>query len=45
MIREAKNAGATGYLPKSRTNFLVTAVEAVWQHKPFFGDAFKGLGD
>lgn len=37
MIREAKNAGASGYLLKSQANWLVAAVEAIGQHKPFFG--------
>jgi len=36
MIREARNAGASGYLLKSQANWLVTAVEAIGQHKPFF---------
>ena len=36
MIREAQNAGASGYLLKSQANWLVAAVEAVGQHKPFF---------
>lgn len=36
MIREARKAGASGYLLKSQANWLVTAVEAIGQHKPFF---------
>ncbi len=36
MIQEAQNAGATGYLLKSQANWLVAAVEAMGQHKPFF---------
>jgi len=36
MIRQAKNAGASGYLLKSQANWLVTAVEAMGEHKPFF---------
>jgi two-component system response regulator NreC len=36
MIREAQKAGASGYLLKSQANWLVTAVEAIGQHKPFF---------
>jgi DNA-binding NarL/FixJ family response regulator len=36
MVREAQNAGASGYLLKSQANWLVTAVEAVGQHKAFF---------
>jgi DNA-binding NarL/FixJ family response regulator len=37
MIREAKKAGASGYLLKSQANWLVAAVETIGQHKPFFG--------
>jgi CheY-like chemotaxis protein len=37
IIREARNAGASGYLLKSQANWLVAAVEAIGQHKPFFG--------
>ena len=33
IIREARNAGASGYLLKSQANWLVTAVEAMGQHK------------
>jgi DNA-binding NarL/FixJ family response regulator len=36
MIREARNAGASGYLLKSQANWLVAAVEAIGQHKSFF---------
>jgi hypothetical protein len=36
MIREARSAGASGYLLKSQANWLVTAVESIGQHKPFF---------
>ncbi|HTP43882.1 MAG TPA: response regulator transcription factor [Candidatus Acidoferrum sp.] len=36
MVREAQNAGACGYLLKSQANWLVRAVEAIGQHKPFF---------
>lgn len=36
MIRQAQNAGASGYLLKSQAHWLVTAVEAMGQHKPFF---------
>jgi DNA-binding NarL/FixJ family response regulator len=36
MIRQAQNAGASGYLLKSQANWLVTAVESMGQHKPFF---------
>ena len=36
MVREAQSAGASGYLLKSQANWLVTAIEAVGQHKPFF---------
>jgi len=36
MVREAQNAGASGYLLKSQANWLVTAVEAIGQHKSFF---------
>jgi two-component system response regulator NreC len=36
MIRQAQNAGASGYLLKSQANWLVMAVEAMGQHKPFF---------
>jgi DNA-binding NarL/FixJ family response regulator len=37
IIREARNAGACGYLLKSQANWLVAAVEAIGEHKPFFG--------
>jgi DNA-binding NarL/FixJ family response regulator len=36
MVRQAQNAGASGYLLKSQANWLVAAVEAMAQHKPFF---------
>ncbi len=36
MVRQAQNAGASGYLLKSQANWLVTAVELMGQHKPFF---------
>lgn len=36
MVREAQNAGASGYLLKSQANWLLAAVEAMSQHKPFF---------
>jgi two-component system response regulator NreC len=36
MVREAQNAGASGYLLKSQANWLVAAVETLSQHKPFF---------
>lgn len=36
MIQQAQNAGASGYLLKSQANWLVKAVEAMSQHKPFF---------
>jgi DNA-binding NarL/FixJ family response regulator len=36
MIRQAQKAGASGYLLKSQANWLVTAVESMSQHKPFF---------
>jgi two-component system response regulator NreC len=36
VLREAQNAGATGYLLKSQANWLMAAVEALSQHKPFF---------
>jgi two-component system, NarL family, response regulator NreC len=38
MVQEAQNAGASGYLLKSQANWLVAAVEALGQHKPFFQD-------
>jgi DNA-binding NarL/FixJ family response regulator len=37
LVREAKEAGARGYLLKSDAQSLVSAVESVGQHKPFFG--------
>jgi DNA-binding NarL/FixJ family response regulator len=36
MVRQAQNAGASGYLLKSQANWLVAAVESIGQHKPFF---------
>jgi DNA-binding NarL/FixJ family response regulator len=36
MIQQAQNAGASGYLLKSQANWLMAAVEAIGQHKPFF---------
>ena len=36
MVQQAQNAGASGYLLKSQAHWLVTAVEAMGQHKPFF---------
>jgi DNA-binding NarL/FixJ family response regulator len=36
MVRQAQNAGATGYLLKSQAYRLMTAVEVMAQHKPFF---------
>ena len=36
MIQQARKAGASGYLLKSQANWLVAAVEAMGQHKPFF---------
>jgi DNA-binding NarL/FixJ family response regulator len=36
MVRQAQIAGASGYLLKSQANWLVTAVEAMGEHKPFF---------
>ncbi len=36
MVRQAQMAGASGYLLKSHANWLVTAVEAMGEHKPFF---------
>jgi DNA-binding NarL/FixJ family response regulator len=36
MVQQAQNAGASGYLLKSQANWLVAAVEALGQHKPFF---------
>jgi DNA-binding NarL/FixJ family response regulator len=41
IIQEARNAGASGYLLKSQANSLVSAVEAVGQHKPFFNSKDK----
>lgn len=36
MVRQAQNAGASGYLLKSQATWLVAAVELMGQHKPFF---------
>lgn len=36
VLREAQKAGASGYLLKSQAQWLVAAVEAVSNHKPFF---------
>ncbi len=36
MVREAEDAGASGYLLKSRTSFIIPAIEALAQHKFFF---------
>jgi DNA-binding NarL/FixJ family response regulator len=36
MVQEAQNAGASGYLLKSQANWLISAIEALSQHKPFF---------
>lgn len=36
MVRQAQNAGASGYLLKSQANWLLRAVESMGQHKPFF---------
>jgi DNA-binding NarL/FixJ family response regulator len=36
MVQQAQMAGASGYLLKSQANWLVTAVEAMGEHKPFF---------
>lgn len=36
MAQEAQNAGASGYLLKSQANLLISAIEALSQHKPFF---------
>jgi DNA-binding NarL/FixJ family response regulator len=36
MVQQAQKAGASGYLLKSQANWLVAAVEAMGQHKPFF---------
>jgi DNA-binding NarL/FixJ family response regulator len=36
IVREAQNAGASGYLLKSQAHWLAAAVEAISQHKPFF---------
>lgn len=36
MIREAEDAGASGYLLKSRSSSIIPAIEALAQHKSFF---------
>jgi two-component system response regulator NreC len=36
MVQQAQIAGASGYLLKSQANWLVRAVEAMGEHKPFF---------
>lgn len=36
MIQEAEDAGASGYLLKSRTGSIIPAIEALAQHKIFF---------
>ena len=36
MVQQAQIAGASGYLLKSQAHWLVTAVEAMGEHKPFF---------
>jgi DNA-binding NarL/FixJ family response regulator len=36
MVREAEDAGASGYLLKSRTRSIIPAIEALAQHKFFF---------
>jgi two-component system, NarL family, response regulator NreC len=36
MVQQAQIAGASGYLLKSQANWLMAAVEAMGQHKPFF---------
>ena len=36
MVQQARKVGASGYLLKSQANWLVAAVEAMGQHKPFF---------
>lgn len=45
MVQQAQNAGASGYLLKSQANWLVAAVEALGQHKPFFGGKNIRKGD
>lgn len=37
LVREAREAGARGYLLKSDAQNLVAAVETIGQHKTFFG--------
>ena len=36
MVQQAQSAGASGYLLKSQANWLVRAVEAMGEHRPFF---------
>jgi DNA-binding NarL/FixJ family response regulator len=36
IVQQAQKVGASGYLLKSQANWLVAAVEAMGQHKPFF---------
>ncbi len=36
VLREAQKAGASGCLLKSQATWLIAAVEALSQHKPFF---------
>jgi DNA-binding NarL/FixJ family response regulator len=36
IIQQAQRVGASGYLLKSQANWLVAAVEAMGDHKPFF---------
>ncbi len=36
MIQEAEDAGASGYLLKSRSSSIIPAIEALAQHKSFF---------
>ena len=43
LVREAKEAGAEGYLLKSDAQNLVAAVETIGQHKTFFKRERTGL--
>jgi DNA-binding NarL/FixJ family response regulator len=36
IVREAQDAGASGYLSKSRPDSIIAAVEAVAEHRTFF---------
>jgi|SRR5579863_90710 len=36
MVKQAQNAGATGYVSKARAKSIIPAIEAMAQHKPFF---------